>query len=457
MAPHPAHPDRPESAEELLASFARGGWRGGALRAQLAERFPDRASDDIEEVVQGACAEFLAKGSGITDPRAAYTWIRTAAHRALTHELRRRRRTVAVDPSKGPVVEAPAEGPGPAEELIALEDESDLEVLVREVAASLSGNRRDVLALWAAGRSRSEIAAELGVREKVVKRSLEEIMAEARSTLASRAGRGCEEGGPIVMRLLCGLASGAEAARARAHLDSCGRCSTFAESLEAWRQKAGAILPVPAVEVASPGLLGRAASKLGEAADSVKRHVLGGGTQVKGSAVVGTNTDPTPLAGVRPGAVVAVLAGCVALGGGATYCARQGVDPLSAAQGLIAATEEPAEEVKPDQAPEPKAPLTPAYEPAPEEEASTYQSEAETPVPQTTTGTESKHSHQAEAEPVIEKEVTPPPEQSFEPASPEYPATETTSSSPESTSTESSRGQAAKAVPAGEAPQFGGP
>ena len=463
--------DHPASTGELLRTFTRESWRGGALRAQLADRFPDRPADDIEDAVQSACAAFLAEGEGITDPRAVYAWIRTAAHRALTHELRRRRRQVPADPGEGPLAEAPAGSPGPAEELIGLEDESDLEVLVREVASSLSRTRRDVLALWAAGRRRSEIAAELGVPERVVKRALEELMAEARSTLARRAGGGCEEGEGIVLRLACGLASASEAARARLHLDGCARCSSFSESLGAWREKAGAILPLPVAEIASPGLLGRAAARVGDAVGSARRQLLGGGAQVKGRAVagVGSTGDPTPLAGVRPGAVAAVLAGCLAVGGGATYCAQQGVDPLGAAKGLIAGIEEPAVE-HPGGEPHAKAPVTPAYEPSPED-APTYQPEEEMPPAAETTATESQQKPEAghatpeaeaEPEPQVE-EVTPPPEQSFGPASPDYPATEsessnsTTSSSSGSTTTESPAAAQPKAVAAGEAPQFGGP
>lgn len=96
----PAENDRSESVEELLRSFGREGWRGGTLRAQLTERFPDRAAEDIEDAVQTACLVFLAEGKGITDPRAAFAWIRTVAQRSLIHELRRRRRAVSVDPSE---------------------------------------------------------------------------------------------------------------------------------------------------------------------------------------------------------------------------------------------------------------------------------------------------------------------------------------------------------------------
>jgi hypothetical protein len=47
------------------------------------------------------------------------------------------------------------------------------------------------------------------------------------------------------------------------------------------------------------------------------------------------------MIGARPGAVVAMVAGCLAIGGGAaTFCAQQGVDPLGAAQDLIAGGQE---------------------------------------------------------------------------------------------------------------------
>lgn len=465
--PNPVRAQDREQVDRVLRTFVGAGWRGGALRARLAERYPDRPPEEIEDAVQEACAAFLAEGEGVTEERAVFAWIRTAANHALVHELRRHGRVIPFDPGgEGPLAAARTDGPGPAEELIALEDDVDLEVLVREVASSLSGTRREVLALWARGRRRTEIAAELGVGERVVKRSLEEIMGEARSALARHAGGGCEEGEGQVLRLLCGLVSSAEAAEARAHLHRCGRCSAFAGSLEAWKEKAGAILPLPALEAADPGLLARSAGRVGHALDSVRRHLLGGAHHAGGRTLAGVGPaapDPTPLAGFRPGAVAAVLAGCLAVGGGATYCARQGVDPLAAAGGLIGATQEPTQEEAPKPAPETQEPAeAPVYQP-PAEEAPTYQPAEEAPATtQPSSSSESSASHeskaQAEPEPVVE-EVTPPAEQAFGPASPDYPATEattTTSSSSESSSSASGSSEA-KAVPANEAPQFGGP
>jgi RNA polymerase sigma factor (sigma-70 family) len=462
-----------ETAARLLGDYGRERVRGQALRAQLGERFPECHEETIEDAVQSACRSFLDEGAGISDPGKAYLWIRTAAYRAVLRELRQRRRAIPLVPTEGVIGEAIEERPGPAEELIELEDKADLEVLVEEVAGSLSEERRAIFALWAAGRRRSEIAAELGLGERSVKRALEEIMREARSALAKRAGGGCGEGESLVLRAVCGLAEAGEALRARAHLDGCGRCSAFAEELEGWRDRAGAMLGPVTAEVASPGLIGRAVGRVVDAISSARRHVLDGGAQVKQQAAAAgyaRGGDPTPLAGIRPGAVAAVVAGCLAIGTGATYCAQQGVDPLSAATGLISGTHE---EAKPEPEPPatgPQAPTESAETPIGAATFPVYETGEEAPAT-TSTPAEKEEAHQSsssevesrqEAEPVPE-EATAPAEAQFEPESPDYPVTD--SSSTESSSSESSSGSGAATteaskpapVPANEAPQFGGP
>jgi RNA polymerase sigma factor (sigma-70 family) len=451
---------RPNAAGRLLEDHGRDRSRGRALRAQLANRFPDRSEEEIEEAVQSACQQFLDDAPGITDPGRAYAWLRTVSYRAMLHQLDAQRRIAPADPTDIVIGAAVADGPGPVEELIALEEDSELGLLVEEVASSLTDQRRQVFALWAAGRRRPEIAAELGMSERAVKKALEKIMGQAREVLAHRAGGGCEEGEPLVLRLACGLAEAGEAARARVHLHECGRCSAFSEQLEGWREKAAVVLPPVAAEAANPGLVERTVGRVGDAIGSARRHLLDGGAQVKQQATMSgltRSTDPTPLVGARPGAVVAVVAGCLAIGGGAaTYCAQQGVDPLGAAQDLIGGSqEEPAkQELAPPASEEPVTPVEmpaatgPTYE-TPSTEATPVEEPKAKPEPEPAT-TES-------TEPV-EEETAPPPEQSFEPASPDYPATESTTSSSESgsssSSTESSK---ATAVKSNESPQFGGP
>jgi DNA-binding CsgD family transcriptional regulator len=150
---------------------------------------------------------------------------------------------------------AVSEEPNPVEELIAGEDEADLEKLAQEVSSSLSERRRNVLALHGAGCSRPEIASQLGLPESTVKYDLYEIVAAARSALAELSGGGCERGEPLVLRLACGLTTSTESTEARLHLSRCRRCELFSERLTAWREKAGALLPIPTAEQASPGVL----------------------------------------------------------------------------------------------------------------------------------------------------------------------------------------------------------
>jgi RNA polymerase sigma factor (sigma-70 family) len=458
------------SPTQILDGYGRGREQGNILRSQLSRRFSGLPDEEIEEAVQTACRRFLDRAPDVSDPAAVHAYLHTSAYHLLVDELARRDRTLVLDPTSEVVDEAPAEGPGPAEELIALEDEAELGTLVEGVASSLDGRQRDVFALWAAGRRRSEIAAELGIKERAVKRALEETMQLSREALAERAGGGCEEGEPLVLRFVCGIAEAGEALRARAHLERCGRCGSFAEQLEAWREKAGALVGPVAIEAAHPGLVGRVVGRAGEAISSARRHVLGGATQVRQQAAAASYTrtpDPTPLAGVRPTAVAAVVAGCLAIGGGATYCAQQGVDPLGAAKDLIAGTqEEPREERRVPPGQEPQTPVVPVEPPG---APTIYEPAAETPPTEAPPADGEQASSSAgatkEPEPQPEPEpepVTPPAEQSFEPASPDYPATESSTSSSSSSSSESGAAtseasKAAAAMPANEAPQFGGP
>ena len=428
--------------DALFESVLRGE-RGQKLRTQLAGQHPESSAEQIEEAIQAACKRFVDKAEGISAPGQVYTWIRTTAHRVLGREAGYQAHERPVDPSEGALQALVSEEPGPAEELIAHEDEVDLARLAEEVSSSLSERRRDVLALYGAGYKAPEIASRLGVPERTVKYDLHEIIGEARVALAELSGGGCERGEPLILRFACGLASSAESAQARLHLSRCRHCELFSERLDAWREKAGALLPLPAVEQASPGLLERVAHRAAGGLSSLKQQVLGGAAQAKqqASATYYRAVDPTPLAAARPGTVAAVFASCVTIGGGAaTYCVNQGVDPIGAATGLIAGTQEPG----PKQSPPPPetTEATPVVPPAPtsEEPAAT---EA-TPPP-----TEAEEKPQAEPPP-------PPPEQTFEPSSPDYPATESSAEyqAPESASAESAR---PAPVPAGEAPQFGGP
>jgi DNA-directed RNA polymerase specialized sigma24 family protein len=462
MDPHAGSPIHDGGVELLLGDVIHGE-RARALRAQLASSHPRQSAEEIEEAVQAACEDFVTQGETLSEPGALYAWVRTVAYRKLAREDERGRHELPVDPTEGTLERAASEESGPAEELIALEDDMDLELLVREVASSLSGRRREILALWGAGLKRPEIASRLDISERAVKRDLLAIMEEARVVLARHAGSGCEIGEPLVLRAAYGLAAGEEAEQARLHLSRCHRCAEFGERLDAWRQKAGALLPAPvtpaAVEQASPGLLGRIGHRVADGISSARRQILGGGAELKQQAATGTYpraVDPTPLAGVRPGAVAAVVAGCIAVvGGGATYCAQNGVDPLGAAANLIAGTQEsePPPSPAPTEATEPAAVVPP---PTPVTEEAVSQP-TESTQPETTYTPQPKSEPEPEPEPAPEPQPEPEPEASFEPSAPvtATPGEEVVAEP----ATESAPTVKAKPTPApsGDAPQFGGP
>lgn len=439
----------PQNGKDLLPTLVSGE-RGKALRAQLARRYSDLSADEIEEAIQYACRCFLDEAEGITRPGQVYAWIRTAAHRSLGHEAKRHRREIAVDPrGEEAIGQFVADEGGPAQELIDLEDDADMEMLVSEVASSLSERKCDVLALYGAGYRRPQIAERLGLRERVVKRELLEIMDEARATLVRLVGGGCRRGEPLVMRLAFGTATPDESDAAREHLSHCGRCELFNERLIGWREKAGAMLPAPVAEGASPGVVRQITDAAGEKLSSLKQQVLDGGAQLKQHATTASSriVDPTPIAGARPGTAAAVIASCVAIGGGAAACVQQGVDPLGAATGLIAS------------APDEKAPDEETAQPPPESESTgpTY-TPVETPVAEEPAVTTPEPSPQPtpEPQPKPEPKAEPAPEESFEPASTSSQSSETESESSYEP-TEEAPAPVPAPAPANGGSQFGGP
>ena len=320
-----------EGPEALFKSFVQGE-RGGKLRSQLAKLHPHASGEEIEDAIQAACDRFVDKAEGITEPGQVYAWLRTTAHRILNREDDHHERELAVDPTtETGLSSSRASSPAPRRRRSNMRTKPELVALVREVSESLPEQKREVLALYSSGLKRPEIASRLGMSDRAVKRDLLEIMDEARTAIARKAGGGCLQGEPLVLRFAYGLASAAEAEQAHLHMKGCRRCEVFAERLDAWREKAAAILPLPAVEQASPGLLGPRRPPRCRWLPTAKQQILGGASQAKQQAAAGYSraVDPTPLAAARPGTVAAVILSCATIGGGAaTYCAQHDVDPL---------------------------------------------------------------------------------------------------------------------------------
>src|SRR6201999_880407 len=166
---------QPPEVDDLLGTFVTG-LRGETLRAQLAVKHHERTREEIEDAIQTACKCFLDEADGITDPGSVYKWIRTAAHRALNRERDRLERQGSVDPFSGGLGVVAASEADPGQQVIAREDETDLVGLAETIASALPERQRKVLALWGADFNRPEIAERLGVKERVVKRDLLQIL-----------------------------------------------------------------------------------------------------------------------------------------------------------------------------------------------------------------------------------------------------------------------------------------
>ena len=269
--------------------------------------------------------------------RPGLSWIRTAAHRVLGREAERHHREVAVEPVETGWTGLAAEEPGPAEELIACEDDADLAALVEEVSSSLPDRRRDILALYGAGYKRPQIAERLGLprARRQARHCSRSWTARGPSSPASPAAD-ASHGEPLVLRFVCGSRTPDEVAQAREHLSRCGRCEIVQRAADRLAGEGGRDAAGPRRRRREPGIVERVLHKSAEGLSSLKQHDLDGGAQAKQHVAASyyRAVDPTPLAAARPGTAAAVVASCTRdrrrCG---TYCVEQGVDPLGAAEG----------------------------------------------------------------------------------------------------------------------------
>jgi RNA polymerase sigma factor (sigma-70 family) len=344
-------PER-EVTRRLIEAIA-GGVQGARLRSQVAAWNAGATREEVAEALQEACRLALRSCRGRSEGE-VYVWLRTTTHRELGHLRRRAWRRAArerpVDASSASLESATLSAPGPEDELLERERVAELEQLAGAVLAALTEPQREIVALHSRGCRRPEIAERLGVTPRSVKRALERIMALGRAELVRLAGHGCGSGERLVSRLAFGLASEREIRAAQLHLATCPRCGALYERLDLWREKVAALLPMPALAQAQPRLLERvvhaAADRLpgfdhrhGGGSGPLREQILDAAGRLRQHATTAHArvTDPTPVAGVRPGAVAAAVAGCLAVGGGATYCLERGLDPIRGLSGAIGA------------------------------------------------------------------------------------------------------------------------
>lgn len=291
------------------------------------------AEDEREAILHDAFVVLLEKErDGELDPAAmhgnqvrAYL-TQTALYKALDEGKRAERNRSAPLEAAGEVEQEQTRAP---EDAIAAALDG---ARVREIVDGLPRRRQAIIKLrFFFERTPSEIQELLGVSNRVYRRELERAVTQiADGYELVREGRFCDSRRSLILAYVAGIAGPGRADEARAHLETCPGCAAWASELRETTRRAAAVLPLPALAGSHLGWLGHLAAKV---RDHVSSFFQGARHQ---GAAVAARTDASGggiLVGTRPGAVVAAVASCVAIGGG-TYCAVQGVPFASLIPGI---------------------------------------------------------------------------------------------------------------------------
>jgi RNA polymerase sigma factor (sigma-70 family) len=283
---------------------------------------------DREALVQDAYTVLLEKQrDGLLDLDAMHAQqvrayvTQTALNKALDEGKRAgRRRSV-------PLGEADvlADDRGRAEEEYV--DDAIDRARLQEILAELPTRQQTIVKLrFFFDRSPSEVEGYLGVTNRVYRRELERAMRSiAEKFELVREGTFCESRRSLILAYVAGIAGPSRVVDARRHLETCPACARWAAELRDATGRVAAGISLPAAQLGHDHhhLVDRVVDVLASAKHNVVNLVT--------RADVAT---PQYLAGARPGAVAAAVAGCLAVGGSATYCAVEGLPgPLRATIG----------------------------------------------------------------------------------------------------------------------------
>lgn len=424
------HAQRGSRVQWLPRITTRGrNWHAGTHRGREMDASPGKARADLDEVYRRCKGPLLERarawfptlrGSEQDLYQAAWTsllastrpienvekYLEAALYSAGLKELRRRRRKPVVSLTtarlkngvaghgalqQGPEALADRTVPLPDEQVQSREDAR----LLAELLDDLTPLQRRIIKLrWGCGLRRRETAALLGVSERSVKREMERAQPMiAESVELARAGRWCESKQSLVIAYTLGLLSPTRAAKARMHLERCSACRAGAHSVRERLEGVASVLPLPTLlPDQSHGVIARVA----ELGDSIQGNLgdLASGVKQHGMALVARTPAGDPTAtqlaaggGLRgSGSMIAAVAACIAAGGGATYCAVEGVP--APVRSLAGAQELPQQQTAEKPEPQEEPPPTENVATAPEAQ------HAEQPTP--SSDTESIEAHEAD-------------------------------------------------------------
>jgi RNA polymerase sigma factor (sigma-70 family) len=240
--------------------------------------------------------------------------VQTALHKALDEGKRAgRHRSVPLGEDD---VFADDRGPT-AEERVDADTER---ARLLEILAELPERQQTIVKLrFFFDRSPREIQRYLGVTERVYRRELERAMkAISERFELVRRGEFCESRRSLIVAYVAGVAGESRDVEARRHLSSCPSCARWAAELRLAGAKVAAVAPLPALVASGDARLHGMGERVLGVLETVKQHATG----------VALRADPGAAgyaAGIRPGGILATVAGCVALTGSAAYCALEGL------------------------------------------------------------------------------------------------------------------------------------
>lgn len=308
------------------------------------------------DLYQGAWAAVLRDGNGEQNLEKR---LEHAVYWQGLQELRTRRRrpTVSLDAARagnGAHDDSDESCADPAD-LAALPTDEQAEIramghLAREVIADLTPLQQRIIKIqWGWGVPRRQVAALLGISERTLKRELAEAMPViTRNVELVEAERWCDSRRSLVVAYACRVLGGRRTAMAEQHLEHCPGCRELVRAVSQRLDGLAAITPAaPALEPPAERALPHIGapfewmrSGIGDLAGSAKQQAVALLTRTPAG-----DTGAVQLAaggGLRgTGGMAATVVACVAVGGGATYCAIDGVPQPFRDSGKVAESREP--------------------------------------------------------------------------------------------------------------------
>lgn len=314
-----------------------------AVLGMLAKRFPRFGSDQRLELYHEAWVRTLKKrerGEQVESLRAYL--VQTAAFEAM-HLVSYDRRPTPLDPSH-PSIRSLVDGARTPDEQVEIDDQMRI---CRELIDGLEPRRRALFKLrWDLGMTPPEIRSALGMTQRQYKRLAKESMeAIAERVTELDDGSWSRRQRSLIAACLRGIASDSQRAEAQRRVRRDPHVAALCRELNAALERVAVALPLPVIAEMPPveGRVGAILDGLRMAAGELTT-----GAKHQATSLYVRGADATPLAGVRPGTVAATLTGCLALSGGATYCAIEGLpDAVRVPLGLERQMSQESETVQP--------------------------------------------------------------------------------------------------------------